>query len=298
MKKLKSYFLFFLRIFITFSILYILFKKSDFEKLKNIFKGITLPYYLLALLSFNTFQILVALRWKTICESWNFKTKYLFYLKTYLMGFSLNTIFPGIIGSDILRTLFLTKEGLNWKKASLSVFFDRIFGLLGIFLILFWSLPLFGNFLPHKFYSFLIYLVYGTLLIAILGNMIIKKYYSPEYLKPVLFPYNIKPLFLGFTIQVLFVLQFVFLSKALHLNLKFFHLFVIIPVVSFLAALPLSISGLGVREGTLSYFLSLLHYSLEYGISLGLLGYSIILISSLPGFYFYLRGKHLWKQAS
>jgi hypothetical protein len=93
-------------------------------------------------------------------------------------------------------------------------------------------------------------------------------------------------------------LQFVFLSKALHLNLKFFHLFVIIPVVSFLAGLPLSISGLGVREGTLSYFLSLLHYSLEYGISLGLLGYSLILISSLPGLYFYLRGKNLWKQAS
>uniref|UniRef100_A0A7V5XGB2 Flippase-like domain-containing protein n=1 Tax=Thermodesulfobacterium geofontis TaxID=1295609 RepID=A0A7V5XGB2_9BACT len=298
MKKLKSYLFLFLRIFITVSILYILFKKSDFEKLKSIFKGIAFPYYLLALLSFNTFQVLVALRWKIICECWGFKTKYLFYLKTYLMGFSLNTIFPGIIGSDILRAFFLTKEGLSWKKASLSVFFDRIFGLSGIFLILLWSLPLFGNFLPSKFYFFLIYLVYGTLLTAILGNIIIKKYYSPEYLKPVLFPCNVKPLFLGFTIQILFVLQFVFLSKALHLNLNFFYLFVIIPVVSFLAALPLSISGLGVREGTLSYFLSLLHYSLEYGISLGLLGYSLILISSLPGLYFYLRGKRLWKQAS
>lgn len=298
MKKFKSYFFLFLRIFITFSILYILFKKSDFEKLKNIFKGVSFPYYILALLSFNTFQVLVALRWKFICESWGFKTKYFFYLKTYLMGYSLNTVFPGIIGSDILRAFFLTKEGLHWKKASLSVFFDRMFGLSGIFLILLWSLPLFGNFLPSKFYYFLLYLVYGTLLAAILANIIIIKYYSPEYLKPVLFPYNLKPLFLGFIIQTLFVLQFIFLSKALHLNLDLAYFFVIIPVVSFLAALPLSISGLGVREGTLSYFLSLLHYSLEYGISLGLLGYSLILLSSLPGLYFYLKGKNLWKQAS
>lgn len=298
MKKFKSYLFLFLRIFITVSILYILFKKSDFNKLKNIFKEISFPYYLLALLSFNTFQVLVALRWKIICESWDFKTKYLFYLKTYLMGFSLNTIFPGIIGSDILRVLFLTKEGLNWKKASLSVFFDRIFGLSGIFLILVWSLPLFGNFLPSKFYYSLMYLVYGALLAGILANTIIRKYYSPEYLKPIFFPHNIKPLILGFTIQFLFVLQFIFLGKALHLNLKFIYFFVIIPIVSFLAALPLSISGLGIREGTLSYFLFLLHHSLEYGISLGLLGYSLILISSLPGLYFYLRGKNLWKQAS
>ncbi len=298
MKKFKSYFFLFLRIFITFSIFYILFKKTDFEKLKNIFKNISIFYYFLALLSFYTFQALIALRWKSICESWKFKTKYLFYLKTYLMGFSLNTVFPGIIGGDVLRTFLLTRAGLDWKKASLSVFFDRMFGLSGIFLILAWSLPAFGKFLPHNFYYFLTYLVYGVILGGILGNIIILKYYPPEYLKPVIFPYNIKPLLLGFVIQTFFVLQFVFLSKALHLNLKFYYLFVIIPVVSFLAALPLSISGLGVREGTLGYFLSFLHYSLEYGISLGLLGYSLILISALPGLYFYLREKNLWKQAS
>jgi uncharacterized membrane protein YbhN (UPF0104 family) len=298
MKKLKSYLFFFLRIFVTLSILYILFKKSDFEKLKNIFKSISIFYYILALLSFNTFQILIALRWKSICETWGFKTKYLFYLKSYLMGFSLNTVLPGIVGGDVLRTFLLTKEGLNWKKASLSVFYDRMFGLSGIFLILLLSLPLFGEFLPSRFYIFLIYLVYGVAVAAILANIIVIKYYSPEYLKPVIFPYNLKPLSLGFVIQNLFVLQFVFLSKALHLKLNPFYLFVIIPVVSFLAALPISISGLGVREGTLSYFLSLLHYSLEYGISLGLLGYSLILISALPGIYFYLRGKKSWKQAS
>lgn len=298
MKKLKSHLFFFLRIFITFSILYILFKKSDFEKLKDIFKNVSIPYYLLALLSFNTFQILIPFRWKSICETWGFKTKYFFYLKSYLMGFSLNTVFPGIVGGDLLRTFFLTRAGLNWKKASLSVFYDRLFGLSGIFLILIWTLPSFGKFLPYKFYTFLISLVYIVIFIAVLTNIIILKFYSPEYLKPLLFPYNIKPLFLGFIIQNLFVLQFIFLSKALHLNLKFIYLFVIIPVVSFLAALPISISGLGVREGTLSYFLSLLHYSLEYGISLGLLGYSLILISSLPGLYFYLKEKTIWKQAS
>jgi hypothetical protein len=65
----------------------------------------------------------------------------------------------------------------------------------------------------------------------------------------------------------------------------------IIPIVSFLSALPLSISGLGLREGTLSYFLHLLNYPIEYGLSLGLLAYSLILISAIPGIILYLKGK-------
>lgn len=298
MKKLKTYFFLFLRIFITLSLLYILFKKANFEKLKNIFKSVSIPYYLLALLSFNSFQALIALRWKSICKTWKIKNSYPFYLKTYLMGFSLNTVFPGIIGGDFLRMIFLFKKGVEWKKAGLSIFFDRIFGFLGSLLILALSIPLLGNFLPYLFYHFLLYVVYGIILGFILANIIILKIYPSEYFKPILFPYNIKPLLLGFIIQNLFILQFIFLSKALHLNINLNYFFVIIPVVSFLSAMPLSISGLGVREGTLTYFLSLLHYSPEYGISLGLLAYSLILISALPGIYFYWREKHLWKQGS
>ncbi len=298
MRKIKSYFFLSLRLLITLSILYILFKKSNFEKLKELFKTVSLGYYLLALICFNSFQLLVGLRWKSICEAWGFKNEYFFYLKSYLMGFSLNTVFPGIVGGDLLRAFFLTKAGLNWKKASLSVIFDRFFGFLGTLFILVWSVPFFGNFLPYKFYLSFLYLVYGLIFAGFFTHFIGLKYLSLDYLKPLVFPYNVKPGFLGFLIQLLFVLQFIFLGKALHLNLKYFYFFVIIPIVSFLSALPLSISGLGIREGTLSYFLSLLNYSLEYGISLGLLGYSLILISSLPGLYFYLRERKLWKQDS
>ncbi|WP_038055581.1 lysylphosphatidylglycerol synthase transmembrane domain-containing protein [Thermodesulfobacterium hydrogeniphilum] len=295
MKNFKKFFFLFLRFFITFSILYFLFKKSDINKLKEIFKGITLPYYLIALLCFNCFQFLVALRWKKICEAWDFKTNYLFYLKSYLMGFSLNTAMPGIVGGDVLRTVFLTKKGLIWKKASLSVLYDRFCGLVGIFFILALFLPFYSNFLPSKLHFFLFLLTYGVIAGVILAGFILKKFTNSDYFKPLTFPYNLKPLFLGFVIQILFVLQFVFLGKALHLNLKFIYFFVIIPIISFLSALPLSISGLGVREGSLSYFLHLLNYSVEYGISLGLLGYSLILISALPGLYFYLKEKRLWK---
>lgn len=211
------------------------------------------------------------------------------------MGFSLNTVMPGIVGGDILRSFLLSKRGLSWKKASFSVILDRGYGLLGIFIILAMFLPIKGYFLPYPFLIFLEILTYAVLVIYSSISFFLSKIKSQDYLNPLCIPYNLFPIFLGFLIQVLFVLQFIFLALALRLNLKLEYFFVIIPVISFLSALPISISGLGVREGSLSYFFSLLNYPLEYGLSLGLLGYSLILISALPGLYFYLREKNLWK---
>ncbi len=295
MKKVKKFLFLFLRFFITFFILYFLFKKSHINKFKEIFKSVALPYYLIALFCFNCFQLLVALRWKEICKSWDFEADYFFYLKSYLMGFSLNTAMPGIVGGDVLRAVFLTKKGLLWKKASLSVLYDRLCGLIGIFFILAIFLPFYSNFLPSRLHFFLFLITYGVVFSVIFLTLILKKVSNLYYFKPLAFPYSVKPLFLGFLIQVLYVFQFVFLGKALHLKLKPVYFFVIIPIISFLSGLPLTISGLGIREGSLSYFLHLVNYSVEYGISLGLLAYSLILISALPGLYFYLREKKLWK---
>ena len=295
MKKFKQLISILIRFTITFGILFFLFKKTDFAKLKEIFKNLSFFPYLIALLCFNSFQLMVALRWQKLCESWGFKQNYFFFLKSYLMGFSLNTVMPGIVGGDILRTFLLTKKGLPFKKATFSVMVDRFYGLLGIFFILSVSLPLYGGFLPINFYYFIIFITYSVIISFFLISLFFTKIYPKEYFNPVRLPYNLFPVLLGILIQVLFVLQFVFLGLALHLQINYSYFFVIIPIISFLAALPLSISGLGVREGSLSYFLSLLGFSIEHGISLGMLGYSLILISALPGIYFYLKTRVSWK---
>jgi len=294
MKKLKGYAFLALRIGITAGILYFLFKKCDFQRLGEIFKHIALIPYFFALLTFFCFQGLVALRWKTICKSWGFDVDYGFCLKTYLMSFSLNTVMPGTVGGDFLRGVLLVKKGLQWKKASLSVLYDRFFGFLGIFFLLACFVPLFGSFLPSKFYYFLIALNYGVLILCLFASLLLKAWLKSDYLKPLTFPYNGKPFLLGILVQFLFVVQFFFLSKALHIGISFPELLVIIPVVSFVSAMPISISGLGVREGSLSYFLHLLHYPIEYGLSLGLLAYSLILICALPGLIIYLKEKKFW----
>jgi uncharacterized membrane protein YbhN (UPF0104 family) len=296
-KKIKSFILFLARVIISFGLLFYLLKKTEWDKLFLVLKNLSPIYYVLAFACVLSFQTLVALRWKKICEVWGFKKPLSFYLKSYLMSLSLNTVFPGIVAGDTLRAGLLIKEGLHWKKASMSLLFDRGYGLFGIIVILSFSLPLYGDFLPQSFKQTLFLIIYsailGFFLINLLGKKFFPKIQNPEALKPLFFPQNLIPIVLGFVVQVFFVLQYVFLSKALFLSLPLRVLFVVIPIVSFLSALPLSISGLGVREGTLSYFLHLLGYPLEYGVALGLLGYSLILVSAIPGISLYLTKR--WK---
>jgi len=285
-KQMKSKVFLLLRFLTSIGILFYLFHKTDWSKIKYLIKNIEPYYYFAALLCVVAFQSLVALRWKLICEAWNFKASFLYYFKTYLMGFSLNTVFPGIVAGDTLRSLFLVKSGLDWKKAGLSVLLDRGLGLTGILLILSLSLPFRADFLPEKFKLSLYVITYSSLvgffLLTLLSSL-----YEIDILKPLRIPEVIFPLFLGLLIQILFVFQFLFLALAIHIDLPKSYFFVIIPITSFLSALPLSISGLGVREGTLSYFLVLFNYSVEYGLSLGLLAYTLILLSAIPGVFFY-----------
>lgn len=290
-KRLKSSFFILLRFGISFGILFYLFKKTDFEKIFALWKSMNIYDYILALLCVITFQVLVALRWKTICSAWDVQEKLFFYLRNYLMGFSLNTIFPGIIAGDALRTYYLAKAGLNWKKASFSVVLDRALGLLGIIVILSITLPFYSEFLPQKLQLLFLFIVYSSIVIFFILCLFFTFISKDPFFNPLRLPFVLKPLFLGFLIQILFVFQFIFLANSLGVNISLSQFFVIIPVISFLAALPLSISGLGVREGTLSYFLYLLHYPVEYGVSIGLLGYSLILLSALPGIFFYLKRK-------
>ena len=207
------------------------------------------------------------------------------------MGFTFNTAFPGIVGGDLLRVYYLTKAGLEWKKATFSVFLDRALGLAGILTLLVVFTFFFGGFLPVK----LLWFVRILFLLGFAGFLIIFYYNLKKTPRELLNPLKpltfLKAYLLGITIQLIFLGQFVFLGKALSLPVPLRYYLVIIPIVSFLSALPISISGLGVREGSLSFFFSLLNYPLEYGVSLGLLGYSLILFGSIPGLYFYLKEK-------
>jgi len=78
------------------------------------------------------------------------------------------------------------------------------------------------------------------------------------------------------------------LARALGLPIDAGFFLVVVPIVNILAMLPVSFSGIGVREAAYLYFLTQLGVERESAIALGLLGSVIVLVTGLSGVPFFL----------
>jgi uncharacterized membrane protein YbhN (UPF0104 family) len=82
------------------------------------------------------------------------------------------------------------------------------------------------------------------------------------------------------------------LARALGLPIDARFFLVFVPIVNILGMLPVSFSGIGVREAGYWYFLTQLGVERESAIALGLLGSVIVLVTGISGlpFFLLLRG--------
>lgn len=77
--------------------------------------------------------------------------------------------------------------------------------------------------------------------------------------------------------------------KALHLDVPFWQFVSILPILNLLIALPISVGGLGVREGLSVILFSLMGLSPEHAVTFALTFFAVTLAWSLVGSVFYMR---------
>lgn len=102
--------------------------------------------------------------------------------------------------------------------------------------------------------------------------------------------------FLSLVQQFVPVLMFWVGARALHLNLSLVSIFVAVPLTFFIARLPISVGGLGIVEGGLTYLLGLFGAEASQAVSLALTGRVVRLFTLLPGLFWWeeLIGKETW----
>ena len=279
-----------LKIALSLGLLVYLFRRTDLKSLKEAWQAYSLGWWLAGLGVYLAFQALSVKRWQFICRCLGFSKSYLYFLRLYFINMYFNTLLPGLMGGDVVRSYYLVKDGFSIKAGSFSVILDRGAGLLGLSLILLGAIPWKGHFLPSSIRNLVWFLSGGVVLGALalsLGTSLKKL----ELFRPL----EGRNLGLyatyGLGVQLLYALQFAVMAQGLKIPLSYTEFLVIVPVTGFLSSLPVSLGGLGVREASLVYFLSLKDIPQEKGLLLGLLVYSTVLVGALPGLYFYLRGR-------
>ena len=267
-----------IKIFLTLIALYWVFSKVNFKDIQALIRNANLLYLLLAFLFFNLSKIVSSYRLNLYFRHITVYISELYALKLYYIGMFYNLFLPGGIGGDGYKVYLLQKEHeVRVKTLITATLLDRLSGLVPL-LFLAGVLFCFSDYYG-KYHYLDILVVLGILtvfpLVYLLNRILFKSYLPLFY----------KTLFLGTGVQLLQLLSAFFIVFAIaqqEMMILFLTLFLISSVV---AVLPISLGGVGIRELTFMYGLTLIEMEVAGGVVFSLLFFLITALSSLIGVF-------------
>lgn len=295
----------FIKVAVSFILLFILISKTGAERLIQAVKGISFTSFLSSALLY-VFSIFVSsIRWQYLIMR-KIGLKRLFPL--YLIGSFFNNLMPGIIGGDAVKAYYLGKElkqGPNQSASKISmaiasVFMDRYIGFISLLIIATIAYPFGERYFRGSYIEWILPFIIAAfitgsaiLFIFRIGRRI--RYMSDfyEYLrfygkeKGIL----LRCLLLSLFIQTIIIFSAYVITRGIGINIPFYFLSIIIPIISVISSIPVSISGIGVREASFVLLLSPLGVSHAQAITISLTWFLSFAVGSLPGLILYLR-KH------
>lgn len=282
---------FFIRLLITSFLLFFLFKKLNFSEVYQILKKSNLLYFVSASFLYILSSYVSTLRWRVFISSSEIKISELF--SFYLIGSFFNTVLPGIISGDVVKIL-IVKDKINLKEAIFSVFMDRYIGFAALVLIGFISFVVFYNRLPKNWIiwsvplAFFSFILISVLLYRLVNFRFLKdfKVFLVSLRKNQIF----KAFFLSLIVQLCVILSVYMIAVCVDVKLSIFKIFIFLPVIVLITTLPISISGIGLREWCFIIFFSS-SISDQQAVAVSFVWFVSVVFASLVGGFEYLRLK-------
>ena len=244
-------------------------------------------------------QAVSGLRWQLLSKPLGFQRTLVDYIHMYFVGSLFNLFLPTSVGGDVMRAWLLRAGDDRKMHALLSVFIDRASGLfvllcLGFVGVLASPVPL-PDSIRRAVYLTAACAVAGGVGVGI-ATLLGRRFEKMQKLSAVMNIYLKNPrLALGTTllslvIQAANVAVLWILSLALNLDVPAGYYVVAVPMITLMTVLPISLNGIGVREGGMILFLSPLGVSDATAVSLAVLWFMVFTAASLLGGVVYFLG--------
>ncbi|AOY80058.1 MAG: flippase-like domain-containing protein [Moorea sp. SIO2B7] len=268
-----------------------------------------IPLLMAAFVVYLASYYIRAHRWRVLLLAQNVKARIPYLYKSYMVSIFFSNFLPSTIGGDAVRAYDAWRLGTSKSVALATVFLDRFLGLLGLMLFglgaLFFSQKLIAQ-LPLLH----LWVMLGTAAIMLLLSMIfIPSQKISSFISKIKLPFwhpiknkvlNIIKAFLAFgnrkhalgmsmglslMVQISVIAHYYLIAKALDLPVPLLSFFVIIPLVSLIMVLPVSINAIGIRENAFVFFFGAYDYNLgrPEAIAFAWLAYGIVIIQGLLG---------------
>lgn len=248
----------------------------------NLLNGFVIIYVLISIFITLLGIFIMTLRWNFLLRKIYQVRSYLNDLfKLYLIGTFFSIFLPGAIGGDVTRIHNSNKKyGLGLKRASIIILTERATGLIGVVLLF-----CFGSLIITDFYTSLKYDKFWIFffILAIFASIILLKIYLKKKIA-LNYRFILLILFLSIVAQFSDIIIAYLYCSYFNVSISFFTLMVIIPIVYITSIVPISLGGLGVREGTMAVLFSLIGADPSIAVIISLLIYlSKVIVGGVGG---------------
>ena len=290
---------FFLKLVLLFIIFYWIFKSVNIKDTLNVLEKTNLSYFFFAFLLGNLSNIFLTIKWGRLAGPLKIKSNFFELLKLNYISIFYSSFLPGQSSGELIKGLRLTKKESSIQKVWVPIFIDKITNLLMVFIIGFVAVLSDKTFRTNSTLIFTISLLTVSFsvitlvlfsentkrFIDFLRNKLIKCMrlvklktdllenfsltYLENYKKHNLLMFE--TLIWSALIKLPHVFTFYFLALSLNIDLDFIQCAWLFSIISLITLIPISFSGLGVRESTMIVILSQLGIERFNSLSLSIL---------------------------
>lgn len=251
---------------------FILTTQTSFREIGATLGGVSIPWLILAF-SLHAFGLYAsAYRWQILAAAQGDSIPMSYLAKSYLVGQFFNMFLPTRFGGDVVRIFDGSRYSRSLVKSSAIVLVERLTGIIVLFLFAALA-ACFRLDMASR-----VPVVWVALLLGVVGLVLIGIFFLPltarvlaalpdgrltgnvkeklsAFRATVLFYRTQKGPFLkaslwALLLQINVICHYFLIGRALHLTIPFLDYVMFIPIVLLIQIIPITINGLGLREGS------------------------------------------------
>jgi len=302
-----------LKALISISLLTFLLVNIEWDKVLENLRNANILLLLIASLLNLTERFELTYKWNLLIRVRNIIIKFGRLFLINAIGSFLGIFLPSSLGTDVVRGYYLVKDNSEKSVSISSVFVDRVLGMFSLLTFgtvsVFFAGDLIDSFNIKSYVIILFAAVVVTFYLfqrndtvnflhsllkrikhkKIVDNIIALHNSILEYKK------HPKTLFLAFFItllvQVTRVLTYYSIALAFNIQVPIIYFFLFIPLIMLVMMIPISIGGLGVKEGTFVAFFTLIGMSVNDAVIISFMNSFLDILNTLilggGGYMFY-----------
>jgi uncharacterized membrane protein YbhN (UPF0104 family) len=282
---------------ISGSLLFLVFKKASPENIFSIIKTIPIKSFLISVFLTLLAVITATYRWRLFISSAPAVRKLFSF---YLIGTFFNTVLPGIVGGDAVKAYYLNRNIDDLSETLASIFFERFLGYVSLIFLCIAAYPFIYRYMEgtaiNILFPFAIIVFLAASFIIFRTNLLNRiKFTTRFYSYLERYVTRKKEVVLGllfsFFIQCLYVLSVFVLARNLNPDIRVIFIFAFFPIITTLSSMPVSISGIGIREASFVILFGAIGWNSDIATALSLSWFMTLLAAGLFGLVEFIRVK-------